>query len=227
MTDKKIELNRRRVLGGIVAVGATAAAAGAGTFALFSDTETSDGNTVTAGTLDLVLNPNDSGATAINFTNIAPGGSGHIAIELGNAGSVDGTLTNVNIGTVGSDGSLTSSLITDSDGTADEFEDPGPGGELDDNLEVESFVESSGDYGGSAGTTQGSTVTPSGNEATAIASDTLLTDAVGSNAVSGTESLNPPETKYLILNYNLPSGTDNAVQGDTVEFDLQIELEQA
>jgi len=71
MTDKKIELNRRRVLGGIVAVGAAAAAAGAGTFAYFSDTETSDNNTITAGTLDL----SSPSSGVFTMSGIAPGDS--------------------------------------------------------------------------------------------------------------------------------------------------------
>ena len=50
--NNTIELNRRRVLGGIVTVGAAAAAAGAGTSAYFFDEETTT-NEVTAGTMDL------------------------------------------------------------------------------------------------------------------------------------------------------------------------------
>jgi len=70
MSDK-IELNRRRVLGGLVTIGAAGAAAGAGTFAFFSDSESSSGNEVTAGTLDLST-PTDG---AISVTNAAPGDS--------------------------------------------------------------------------------------------------------------------------------------------------------
>ena len=67
--DNTIELNRRRVLGGIVTVGAAAAAAGAGTFALFSDTEESSGNTVQAGTLNL----QDTETTSFPVDNLVPG----------------------------------------------------------------------------------------------------------------------------------------------------------
>jgi len=71
MTDDSntIELNRRRVLGGIVTIGGAAAAAGAGTFAAFSDDETSSGNTVQAGTLDL---EGFSGGS-IAFSGLIPG----------------------------------------------------------------------------------------------------------------------------------------------------------
>lgn len=71
MSDDKIELNRRRVLGGMITLGGAAAAAGAGTYAWFSDTETSSNNTIQAGTLTL------SGVSngVFSATNIAPGQS--------------------------------------------------------------------------------------------------------------------------------------------------------
>lgn len=71
MSDRKIELTRRRVLGSVATIGAASAAAGAGTFALFSDEETSDGNTITAGTLDL-QSPASGQLTA---SGVAPGWS--------------------------------------------------------------------------------------------------------------------------------------------------------
>ncbi|MFB6074702.1 MAG: TasA family protein [Haloarculaceae archaeon] len=68
---QNIKLTRRRVLGGLVTVGAASAAAGAGTMAYFSDTESSSGNTITAGTLDLT-SPADG---VIDVTNAVPGDS--------------------------------------------------------------------------------------------------------------------------------------------------------
>ena len=56
MTDDNtnpIGLSRRRVLGGIGAIGVASAGAGLGTTAFFSDSETLDDNTLTAGELDL------------------------------------------------------------------------------------------------------------------------------------------------------------------------------
>jgi predicted ribosomally synthesized peptide with SipW-like signal peptide len=53
MTDDKIKLTRRKILGSVGAVGAAGAAAGLGTSALFSDEESFTNNTLTAGTLDL------------------------------------------------------------------------------------------------------------------------------------------------------------------------------
>lgn len=86
MSDK-IELNRRRVLGGIATVGAASAALGAGTFAYFSDTETSTGNSITAGDLDLTLNSGDGFSYSFD-NNIAPGDSATVSVNLENTGSV-------------------------------------------------------------------------------------------------------------------------------------------
>ena len=53
MTDKRIELTRRKVLASVGAVGLAGAGAGMGTSALYSDTESIEDNTIAAGTLDL------------------------------------------------------------------------------------------------------------------------------------------------------------------------------
>ena len=59
MTDKEeidtIGLSRRTVLAGLGAVGVASAGAGLGTTAYFNDTESFDGNTLTAGQLDLLV----------------------------------------------------------------------------------------------------------------------------------------------------------------------------
>jgi predicted ribosomally synthesized peptide with SipW-like signal peptide len=53
--DDKFELSRRKVLGGLGAIGLASAGAGLGTSAYFSDTESFLNNTLTAGSLDLKL----------------------------------------------------------------------------------------------------------------------------------------------------------------------------
>ena len=53
MKDDTIGLSRRKILGGLGAVGLASAGAGLGTTAYFNDTESFDNNTLTAGSLDL------------------------------------------------------------------------------------------------------------------------------------------------------------------------------
>jgi predicted ribosomally synthesized peptide with SipW-like signal peptide len=55
MSKKKFELTRRRILGGIGTIGVAGAAAGLGTSAYFSDEESFEDNTLTAGELDLFV----------------------------------------------------------------------------------------------------------------------------------------------------------------------------
>jgi len=61
MTDDNQQLyniSRRKLLGGLGAIGLASAGAGLGTAAFFSDTEEFAGNTLTAGTLDMVVSAN-------------------------------------------------------------------------------------------------------------------------------------------------------------------------
>lgn len=51
--SKKLELTRRRVLGGLGTIGVASAVAGLGTSAYLSDEESFEDNTITAGTLDM------------------------------------------------------------------------------------------------------------------------------------------------------------------------------
>lgn len=53
MSQDNVRLSRRKILAGLGTVGAAGAGAGLGTSAFFSDEETFEGNTITAGTLDL------------------------------------------------------------------------------------------------------------------------------------------------------------------------------
>jgi predicted ribosomally synthesized peptide with SipW-like signal peptide len=68
--SKKFELTRRRVLGGLGTIGVASAAAGLGTSAYFSDTESFVGNTLEAGELDLSVHYEfsaDQGMASGNF----------------------------------------------------------------------------------------------------------------------------------------------------------------
>ena len=76
MNDDKIGLSRRKMLVGLGAVGVASAGAGLGTTAYFNDTETFENNTLTAGSLDLVVNYDasyDSDGTVVNQAETAAG----------------------------------------------------------------------------------------------------------------------------------------------------------
>lgn len=89
MSDEVIRLSRRRALGGLAVIAGASAAAGAGTMAAFSDSESSSSNTVQAGTLELSL---DSGGSFDFSTSLAPTQSTQDSVTLLNAGSISGSL---------------------------------------------------------------------------------------------------------------------------------------
>jgi predicted ribosomally synthesized peptide with SipW-like signal peptide len=99
MTDRMFDLTRRKILAGVGAVGVAGAGAGLGTSALFSDTESVEDNTITAGQLNLVVDfftsrdqgqagtdsqsgeVDGNGATVYTYdvTDVKPGDSGTLA----------------------------------------------------------------------------------------------------------------------------------------------------
>jgi spore coat-associated protein N len=70
------------------------AAVGSGTWAYFTDNETSQNNTITAGTLDLQVGADDPCTEAINIGDqLQPGDSGNAADwAITNKGNISGTL---------------------------------------------------------------------------------------------------------------------------------------
>ena len=228
MSNKTLGL----ILGIILALCLLVGIAG-GTYAYFRDTETSTGNELTAGTLDLVSIVSGSysgdssdytvtaGGNGINgnvvFDCILPGQTGTIKWVLTNNGNIPGKLT------------ISSSLVFD-EGEVTEPEDKtgvndhnGDGtGDLDIFLKVtlqrgagatQAAAESNFTY------ILGSNVNPvaiSGLE-TVLDSQNLTMDANG-----GTN-----DTVVYLLTWSLPNDNNiNAVQGDTAEIDITFILEQ-
>ena len=74
---------------GVVAVGAT--------LAYFSDTETSNGNTFAAGSLDLNVDGGNANVVKFNVTNMRPGNQPKGTYSLSNVGSLNGYLDIENI----------------------------------------------------------------------------------------------------------------------------------
>lgn len=80
----------KRILMSVLVIGAVSVTAFGATSAYFTDTETSTGNTFTAGTLDLTLN--ETGGAPINLTNMQPGDMSSGTITVTNVGSLAGWL---------------------------------------------------------------------------------------------------------------------------------------
>lgn len=87
--SESVRVSRRRVLGGLAAIGAASAATGAGTVAYFTDSESSTGNTIEAGTIELSF----GGSETFTFsTELAPTQDTSDSVTLVNGGSVSGSV---------------------------------------------------------------------------------------------------------------------------------------
>ena len=85
----------KEIIKSLIVIGAVLTALGAGTLAWFSDTETSSGNTFTAGTLDLKVNDWNEGfgdgvSATWTMSNMTPGVTtvGPFSVSLQNSGSI-------------------------------------------------------------------------------------------------------------------------------------------
>jgi predicted ribosomally synthesized peptide with SipW-like signal peptide len=90
MSNEKLELTRRRVLGSLGAVGVVGALTGAGTRALMNDSGSSNNNTVSAGEMSLTLGANVS--KTVDVGNLMPGEGGKETFAVTNDGDADGVL---------------------------------------------------------------------------------------------------------------------------------------
>jgi predicted ribosomally synthesized peptide with SipW-like signal peptide len=89
-----VDTTRRKVLAGIGAVGLASAGAGLGTTAFFSDSESFEGNSLTAGTLDLLVG-------YYSYWDQGSAGSGQVSGTQDGSGAVSGELTDVKPGDSG------------------------------------------------------------------------------------------------------------------------------
>jgi predicted ribosomally synthesized peptide with SipW-like signal peptide len=218
-TTLQLQLTRRRALGALVTIGAGSAAAGAGTFALFSDTESSSGNVVTAETLDLTTDSSGSTLTVIDTseTTVKPGSSGSGSVEVTNSGSIDGSL-DVNTGDIAS----REHGVSDPETGAEGEDGPGGTGELIDNLHVAVWLSNS-DSGDSPLALAGSENPGTLNEN----NSTVLSNAFAANEDYDTDFSMPADSTTTIhVAWWIPEGVGNEIQGDSVSVDFDFELNQ-
>ena len=217
--DDTYDLSRRKILGGIMTVGAAGATAGAGTMALFSDTEQSTGNTIQAGTLDLTADGNNGeGTTTVSIESMAPGETKSGTTTLNNRGSLGGFL-NFDIGPV-----------TNNENTVWEPEQGAPGEDGTDSTTGE-LARTHTDGSNALDVTAGFDTTGDGNI------DKVVLDSAGKdprNNIQGTtgieynpnRSLNSDSSVDFVVECSLPREAGNAVQSDGATFDLTFELLQ-
>lgn len=195
--------------------------------AYFSDTETSENNTFSAGTMDLDINGDDVATTTIVLANLAPGDSGaDTDTILKNSGSLDAEL-DITMGTVSNYACTDSANGGANDGT--EYCDA-TAGSLGANAQMALYidVDKDGVYddGTDIGLKSDGTIYTSGALIYAsIDSYDTTTWNPGNNGVT----IMATNDEYgFIINWQIPAETTgNEIQGDALKFDITFTLEQA
>lgn len=187
-----------KILVSLLMIGLVIGIAGAGTWAYFSDTESVDGNTFTAGTLDLKISDlNDDSTSKLPFeiVNVKPGDSGSEKAKLKNEGNVAGTVYVKISNIVNEENGLKAPELAlvppDTDAT----------GELGANLIVTIKVD------GGAPLYSGP-----------------VNSFGGAYKVDGV--LNGGASKDLIIDWSVPTSVGNIIQSDKLKFDVNVALVQ-
>ena len=192
------------------------------TRAYFSDTETSSGNTFSAGTLDLQVDgKDDPNVVHVTMSNMKPGDSASYSWTLSNTGSLSGKpwveITNVK----NYDNGCNDPEQASPDSSCG---NPGLGeGELGGNLMMKLNAPGSVGY-----------VYPHGASCTDGGSKCSLDYWSGLGRIDETvdgqvwDTIAPTSTLAgpMVLEFTVPSTAGNIIQSDSVEFDVVFHLEQ-
>ena len=207
----------KKILGLTLAAILMIAVVGGGTWAYFSDTEASTNNTLTAGTLDLTINAGNVAVTTFSATTLKPGDnndSSHAASAIKNVGSLSGTLDVVTSATTNTPGAGST-----------EFE--GGSGELGGVATIAMYIDvdksgtwTSGDIGLKADAT-----TYANSGATALQYASI--DTYATKTWTAIETMTPGADQKFCVNYRIPTGAGNSIQGDSVKIDFTFNLNQA
>lgn len=236
-------MNKRIVLSSLSLISSVALVAGA-TFAFFSDTETSSGNTFTAGTLDLKVNDHDVVGTLVTLTAKPSEDTQPEIIELKNIGTNGGIAdlhftnvvntggTNTEPECIAENGSWTSpngpcvSPIAVADDVSTQI-GVDIGYDLDGNGTVEEDEYLIWTDGGASGDIEpgelawGDNLDPHNIVATL---DELNSESFDLGYLVGAGPGAGPRT--LILSFHLDGDTGNQYQGDVSTFDIKFTLHQ-
>jgi len=201
----------KQILVPIVTIGLVAMlAAGAGTFAYFTDTETSAGNNFTAGTLDL-----ETCYNRIAIEGVQPSYTGHTGESFYNA---IGIQSYYNKGTCNGKAYVTITNINNTEGINPESEtDTDEPGDLGDHLVVTKFVWGTSFWPPTAP----SSVTGIINT---IEVNKTLKEIEDIPYLLG--DLPAGKEYYAEFYWELPADTGNDCQGDVVMFDWKLDLDQ-
>ena len=201
----------KKILGLTVAALLVMALVGGGTWAYFSDTETSSNNTFTAGTLDLTLtDASEDGTDAETatwvFSGMKPTDSGTATLTINNAGNIAGFLD------------LSSVALVETEETNPESETNIEGdGDLGGLLKVWMFWDKDGD--GTFDEGDDANIYGTSEEYATFSGIAAAYDADRAIAAAAADG--------ITMKYSWPtSANDNDAQGDAISFSFLVELDQ-
>ena len=203
----------KKILGLTIAALLVMGMVGGGTWAYFTDTETSVDNSLTAGTLDLNIDGGNVAVTTFSEGAVGPGDSGSGSSILSNVGSYAGELD------------ITFSAVTNTPGAGGgEFE--GGSGELGGVATMVVYL----DIDQSADWSSGDTGLKSDNTTYSFptALDYATIDSYSTNSYDAViASMAASAADDFFVLWQVPTSADNTIQGDEVSFDITFTLEQA
>ena len=200
---------KRIVLSALTILGVSGLVVG-GTQAVFTDTETSNGNTFAAGTLDLNIDGGDTNVVKFNLPSLRPGNQPKGSYTLANVGTINGYLDVTDISFSSDENGCIDPEVDALDVTCG---DPGTGeGELADVLNIRLFVDRDGDGWIGGG-------------------DTVFYNGLVKDLPADFTSLNEPvnagdDTKIVALFDWWSTPDDNKAQGDSMTLNLGFTLSQ-
>lgn len=220
----------KRIIGLTLAAILIVGIAGGGTWAYFTDSETSQNNTLTAGTLDLQVGATDPCTESIDIgTQIQPGDSGNAADWTAtNLGNVSGTLK-IEIGSI----TNYENTRTEPEEAAGDTTTGATEGELGDFVDIAVWLDIDRSGGWNAGDmylkSDGTVVNwISGGSLPSEAYDDINNYASLSwDSTDGMPTITGSGTLDFMVEYNFPTDSnDNRTQGDSCVFDITFTLEQ-
>jgi predicted ribosomally synthesized peptide with SipW-like signal peptide len=202
----------KKILGLMVAALLVIMMVGGGTWAYFSDTEDSAGNTLAAGTLDLNIDGDNEAVVTFDVSNKAPGDSGNGSNTLSNVGSLDGELD------------IQFSEVTNTAGSGSgEFE--GGDGELGGVALLTAYVDVDSNGSWSTGDIGLKSDGSKYNHPTEL--DYATVDSYSEKSWDAVETMASGAADDIVVMWQIPTDATNAIQGDSVSVDITFVLEQA
>jgi predicted ribosomally synthesized peptide with SipW-like signal peptide len=206
----------KKILGLSVVAMMIMAMVGGGTWAYFSDPETSSGNILSAGTLDLTLDGNNADIKVIEtaVTDVAPGDNGSEYVDLEAGGSLAGELD------------IAFSAITNVNGSGGTEYELSGSGELGGKATIAVWldVDNSGTWNTGDIELEPAGADPFDSDATL---DGATIDSFGSVSWDDVASgdFSGPWRFYIDWDVDAVS-VGNEIQGDSASFDITFTLEQ-